>query len=176
MALMNHTVKTVECFTHSVMNSTLWIIQLNVQKQSSVQLSLMNNSGLQYHNTIAVSKHYVWRVSNKLITTLIKHANWIKLLSTTQSENRWAVRSMLWIHKNVKAEQVLVDFYNLMTAVLYLQEYMMLIVSIYILCNNEQTLIMTMHLINKLINDTRRKALKKLQILLLSNFNCHNQL
>ncbi len=59
---------------------------------------------------------------------------------------------------------------------LYLQEYIVLIISIYILYNNKQILITAMHLINKLINDARRKALKKLQILLLSNFNHHNQL
>lgn len=115
-------------------------------------------------------------MSNKLIITLIEHMNWIKLLLTTQFENRWAVKSMLWIYKNVEAQQVLINFYNLMAAVLYLQEYTVLIVSIYILCNNKQTLIITMHLIDKLINDARRKVLKKLQVLLLSNFNCHDQL
>ena len=173
---MNRTAKTVECSTHLVMNSTLRTAQLNVRKQSSVQLSLMNDLGLQHHSAIAVSEPHVWRTDNKLITTPMGHANWIKMLPTMQSEDRWAVRSMLWIHKDVEAEQVLVDSYDLTAAVLYLQEYTVLIVSIYIPCNDEQTLITAMHLINKLINDARRKAPKELQILLLGDFNRHNQL
>lgn len=69
---------------------------------------------------------------------------------------------MLWIHKDVEAEQILINFYDLMIVMLYLQEYTVLIVLIYILCNNKQILITAMHLINKFINDVRRKALKKL--------------
>ena len=83
---------------------------------------------------------------------------------------------MLWIHKDVEAEQVPVNSYDLTAAVLYLQEYTVLIVSIYIPCNDKQTLITAMHLINKLINDARRKAPKELQVLLLGDFNRHDQL
>ncbi len=92
---MNHTAKAAEYSTHLVMNSTLQTVQLNVWKQSSVQQSLMNNSGLQHHSTIAVSESHVWRAGNKLITTPMIHTNWIKMLPTMQSEDRWAVRSML---------------------------------------------------------------------------------
>jgi len=136
----------------------------------------MNDLGLQHHSAIAVSEPHVWRAGNKLITTPMGHANWIKLLPTMQSEDRWAVRSMLWIHKDVEAEQVPVNSYDLTAAVLYLQEYTVLIVSIYIPCNDKQTLITAMHLINKLINDARRKAPKELQVLLLGDFNRHDQL
>ena len=64
----------------------------------------MNDLGLQYHSATAVSEPCIWRTGNELIITPIGNANWVKLLPTTQSKYRWAVRIMLWIHKVVEAE------------------------------------------------------------------------
>ncbi len=69
-----------------------------------------------------------------------------------------------------------VSSYDLTAAMLYLQEYTVLIVSIYIPCNDEQTLITATHLMEKLIKDARRKVPKELQVLLLGDFNRHDQL
>ena len=132
VAPTNRIAETVECSTHLAMSSTLQTVQLNVRKQSSVQLSLMNDPGLQHYSAIAISEPYVWRSGSELITTPMGHASWVKMLPTTQSEDRWAVRSMLWVHKDVRAEQISVNSHDLTAAILYLQEYTVLVVSTYI--------------------------------------------
>ena len=84
------------------------------------------------------------------------------MLPITQSEDRWAVRSILWVHKDVRIEQILVNSHDLTVAILYLQEYTVLVVSTYILGSDQQVLATAIYLIDKLINDTRRKAQNEL--------------
>ena len=83
---------------------------------------------------------------------------------------------MLWIRKGIQAEQLPADSHDLTAVLLYLQDYTVLIVSTYIPGNDQRALVTAMRLIDKLISDTRRKAPKELQVLLLGDFNRHDHL
>ena len=109
-----------------------------------------------------MSEPHVWARDNELVTTPTGYANWVKMLPTTQSEDRWAVRNMLWIRKGIQAEQLPADSYDLTVVLLYLQDYTVLIVSTYIPGNDQRALVTTIRLIDKLISDIRRKAPKEL--------------
>ena len=68
------------------------------------------------------------------------HANWTKVIPTVQREERWAVRSMLWIRKDIEAEQVPVQSADLTAAVLRLPNRLVLVVSVYVKGKNIEAL------------------------------------
>jgi hypothetical protein len=60
------------------------------------------------------------------------HHKWIKMVSSIWREGRWAVRSMLWVNKDVEAEQVPIGSPDMTAAVLRLPDRRVLVVSIYV--------------------------------------------
>src|SRR4051794_27591769 len=79
------------------------------------------------------------------------------MIPTVQEEGRWAVRSMLWIRKDLEAEQVAVASSGLTAAVLRLPDRAVLAVSVYVPCNDAEALLRTVELFRRMINDVRRK-------------------
>jgi hypothetical protein len=121
-----------------VMHKTLQVFQLNVRKQRTVQHSVMNDEQLQNFEILAISEPYVWRNDDTLITVPMGHANWTKMTPTAQHEGRWAIRSMLWIRKDIEAEQVPVQCADLTAALLRFPDRIVLVVSVYVEGNNPQ--------------------------------------
>ena len=137
---MNRLVKIVECFILPAMHKTLQVLQLNVRKQSTVQQSLMNDKQLKDFGVLAISEPYAWKTDNMVVTVPMGHPNWTKVIPTVQHEERWAVRSMLWIRKDIEAEQVSVQSADLTAAVLRLPDRSVLVVSVYIEGKNVEAL------------------------------------
>jgi hypothetical protein len=54
------------------------------------------------------------------------------MVSTIEREGRWVIRSMLWVKKEVEAEQVPIDFLDVMAAVIWLPDSLVFIESVYI--------------------------------------------
>jgi hypothetical protein len=66
------------------------------------------------------------------MTTPIQHHNWTKMIPTIHHDSRWAIQSMLWIHKDLEALQIAVELADIAAAVLRLLDQSILIGSIYI--------------------------------------------
>ena len=100
-----------------------------------VQQSLLNDESLKDFTVLAISEPYLWRdrESYAIVTTPIQHHNWTKMTPTTQHEGRWAIRSMLWIRKDLEAMQIAVESADITAAVLRLPDQSILIGSIYVL-------------------------------------------
>src|ERR1700712_3042453 len=110
------------------MHSTLQVLQLNVRKQDTVQHSLMNDDQLREFAVIAISEPYAWTIDNSTTTVPIGHPNWTKMTPTVQRQERWAFRSMLWIRRDIEAEQVPVQSPDLTAAILRLPDRSILVV------------------------------------------------
>lgn len=48
------------------------------------------------------------------LLTLVGYHKWTKMASSTSREGRWVIRRMLWINKDVEAEQVLIESSDLL--------------------------------------------------------------
>ena len=79
---MNCSARTAECSTQPVMDRMLQVLQLNVRKQSMVQQSLMNDSRLKDFGVLAISKPYARIIDGTVVTVLVGHSNWTKVMPT----------------------------------------------------------------------------------------------
>ena len=87
-----------------------------------VQQSLLNDESLKDFSALAISEPYLWRdkESNEIVITPIQHHNWTKMIPTTHYDSRWAIQSMLWIRKDLEAQQIAVESADITAAVLHL--------------------------------------------------------
>jgi hypothetical protein len=129
---MNRLVGTAEHATTPKMHKTFQILQMNVQKQREVQHSLMSDEQLKECGMLAISEPYARIINGTLVTALMGHPNWTKMVPMVQRGERWAFWSMLWIWKDIDAEQVLVQSLDLTAVVLRLPDRLILVVSVYI--------------------------------------------
>ena len=173
---MSRTARIVGHSTLCVMSSTLQILQLNIRKQRMVQESLMNDEQLRDYGVLAITEPYVWKQGHTLTTVPTRHANWTKMIPTVQEESRWAVRSMLWVRKDLEAEQVAIQSSDLTAAVLRLPDRAVLVVSVYVPGNDEEALRKTVGLLGRLINEVRNHVGTRTDIVLAGDFNRHDQL
>ena len=87
-----------------------------------VQQSLLNDESLKDFSALAILEPYLWRdkESNEIVITPIRHHNWTKMIPTTHYDSRWAIQSMLWIRKDLEAQQIAVESADITAAVLHL--------------------------------------------------------
>ena len=113
---------------------TLQILQLNVRKMDMVQQSLLNDKSLKDFSVLVILEPYLWRdkESNTIVITPMRHHNWTKMIPTTHYDSRWAIRSMLWICKDLEAQQIAVESADITAAVLRLPDRLILISLIYV--------------------------------------------
>ena len=173
---MNRSAGTAECSTLPSMNRAFQVLQLNGRKQDTVQHSLMNDSQLKDFSVLAISEPYAWTTDETVITAPMGHPNWTKITPTTQNKERWAFRSMLWIRRDIDAEQVPVESPDLTAVVLRLPDRSILVVSIYIEPQNEEALLNTTNKLDRLIRQTRATISTRLDVILAGDFNRHDQL
>ena len=158
------------------MNKTLQILQLNVRKQEEVQLSLMNDERLRNFGVLAISEPYARVTDGTVVTVPMGHSNWTKIMPTVRHRGRWAVRSMMWIRRDIEAEQVPVQSADLTAVVLRLPDRSILVVSVYAEGNNKEELLdMTLKL-HQLIQGTRNRIGTRVDVILAGDFNRHDQL
>jgi hypothetical protein len=86
------------------MSKTFRMIQLNVRKQGAVHDSLMNDEGIEDAIVLAIQEPHARIIQGRLLTTPMTHHKWRKMVPSTWREGRWAIRSMLWVNKDVEAE------------------------------------------------------------------------
>src|SRR5436305_10574402 len=158
------------------MNIMLQVLQLNVLKQSMIQQSLMNDEKLKDFGVLAISEPYIERNNSMLVTVPMEHSNWTKMIPTVQHGGRWAVRSMLWIRKDIEAEQVPVESADITAVVLHLPDHAILVVSVYVEGNDAKALLETLCKIHQLIHETHNRMGIRTDVILAGDFNRHDQL
>lgn len=159
------------------MCKSLRIIQLNVRKRSEIHDSLMNDEEIQDAAVVAVQEPWAWKINGRLLTTPMAHHKWTKIVPTIcRKDNRWPIRSMLWVRKDLEAEQIPIESSDLTAVVLRLPEKWVLIVSVYVEGVDKQALTDTCHLLRQVIADARRGMGQQVDVVIIGDFNRHDQL
>src|ERR1700761_5781299 len=173
---MNRSAETAESSTHRTMSRAFRMIQLNVRKQSAVHDSLMNDEKIQDAVVLAIQEPHARRIQGRLLTTPMGHHKWTKMVPSTWREGRWPIRSMLWINKEVEAEQIRIESPDMTAAILRLHERQVLVVSVYIPGGDPQVLRDSCNNLRKVIREVRRTAGMVVDVVLAGDFNQHDQL
>jgi hypothetical protein len=95
---------------------------------------------------------------------------------TMYREGRWAIWSMLWINKDVEAEQVMIESPDLTVAIVRLPNRLVMIASVYVPGCNPQALRSTCNKLRKAITETRSKAGTEVEVAIVGDFKRHDQL
>jgi hypothetical protein len=124
----------------------------------------MNDEEIQDATVLAVQEPHARRIQGRLLTTPMSHYKSSKMVPTTYREGRWAIRSMLWINKDVEAEQVLVESPDTTAAMVRLPDRIILVASVYVPGCDPQALRDTCNKLRKAITETRRKAGTEIEV------------
>ncbi|QGA14933.1 hypothetical protein EYB26_005087 [Talaromyces marneffei] len=152
------------------------VLQLNVGKRDMIQQSLMNDNEIRDYGAIAISEPYARMIEKTMITSPMGHSYWTKMTPTERHEGRWPIRSMLWVRSDIEAEQIPVKSSDLTAAILQFPDRAVLVASVYVEGNNEEALISTTRLLHSLVVDIRGRDGKRMDVLIMGDFNRHDQL
>jgi exonuclease III len=158
------------------MSRAFRIIQSNVRKQDVVLDSLMNDEEIQDASVLAIQEPWARRTGGRLLTTPMNHHRWTKMVPSIWREGRWPIRSMLWINKDVEAEQVTIQSPDITAAIIRLPERLVLAVSVYAPGLDTQALRDICDNLQKTIQEMRRKANSAVELVIVGDFNRHDQL
>lgn len=158
------------------MSRTFRLIQLNVRKQDVVLDSLMNDEQIQDATVLAIQEPWARRTKDLLLTTPMYHHKWTKIVPSIWREGRWPIRSILWIAKDVEAEQVAIPSPDITAAIIRLPERSILVASVYVPGIDAQALQDTCNSLRKTIQEVRRKANTVVELVIVGDFNRHDQL
>jgi hypothetical protein len=146
------------------MSRSLRFMQLNVQKRRNVQHSVMNDVTLKEYAALVISELYVLEMDGKVTTSPMRH------------DGRWAVRSMLWVRRDIEFEQVSAPSADLTVALLRLPDRSVLLASVYVEGANEAALSGTMRLLDDAVSTAQRRGGPRLDVVVAGDFNRHDQL
>jgi hypothetical protein len=107
----------------------------------------MNDNQLQDFGIIALSEPHSFTREGVVTTVPLGHAEWTKMIPSSRREGRWAIRSMLWIKKDIESEQVTIQLSDLTAALLYLPDRAVFIASVYVEPANHEALLETIYLL-----------------------------
>ncbi|KAG7000436.1 Retrovirus-related Pol polyprotein from type-1 retrotransposable element R1 [Fusarium oxysporum f. sp. conglutinans] len=175
-APMSHTAETVGSYIHRSMNSIFRLFQLNVRKQGPVHDSLMNDKDIQDATVLAIQEPQARRIQGRLLTTPMWHRKWVKMVPTTEREGRWVIRSMLWVNKEVEAEQVPIDSPDVTAAVVRLPDRLVFTASVYVPGGDAQALQDICAKLRKAIKEVRQRSGRAVDLVIAGDFNRHDQM
>lgn len=136
----------------------------------------MNDQRVRDFGALVIAEPYAWTTETEVVTIPMGHPNWTKMTPTVQRGERWAFRSMLWIRKDIEAEQVPIQSPDLTAAILRLPDRSMLVVSVYIEGEDTTALLDAMEKLHQLIQETRARIGTRVDVVLAGDFNRHDQL
>jgi hypothetical protein len=152
------------------------MIQLNVRKQGAVLESLMNDEETKDAVALAIQEPQARRIQGRLLTTPMGHHKWTKMVPSAWREGRWAIRSMLWVNKETEAEQVAIESPDLTAAVVRLPGRLIFMASVYVEGGDASVLDCACDHLRKAITMVRRDTGAVVDIMLMGDFNRHDQL
>lgn len=173
---MSRIARTAGLLTLFIMTNTLQVFQLNVGKRDMVQQSVMNDEQLKKFSVIAIQEPHAWKSKGIVAVTPLRHTHWSKVLPTKQQGKGWAIRSMLWIRRDLEFEQIPVESSDITAGLLHLPTKTILVGSVYVPGVETSALERSMRLLQRLVRDAKAKANTQLEILLTGDFNRHDQL
>jgi hypothetical protein len=141
-----------------------------------VQHSVMNDVNLKEYAALVISEPYVLEMDGKVITSPIGQQGWTVVLPSERHEGRWAVRSMLWVRRDIEFEQVSAPSADLTVALLRLPDRSVLLASVYVEGANEAALSGTMRLLDAAVITAQRRGGPRLDVVVAGDFNRHDQL
>jgi endonuclease/exonuclease/phosphatase family metal-dependent hydrolase len=136
----------------------------------------MSDEQLKDCGALAISEPYARIIDGTLVTVPMGHLNWTKMVPTVQRGERWAFPSMLWIRKDIEAEQVPVQSSDLTAAVLRPPDRSILVISVYIEPQDAEALRVAIGELRQVIRGTRSKVGTRVDVVLAGDFNRHDQL
>ena len=146
-----------------------------VRKRGEVHESLMNDAGTSEAAVIAIQEPQARMINEKLLTTPMSHHGWTKMVPSTRWEGRWAIRSMIWIKKNLESEQVPVQSPDLTVALVRLHDRVVLVASVYVEGGVSQALVDSCNDLRGVVLEARRNAGGKVDVVIGGDFNRHDQ-
>jgi ribonuclease HI/exonuclease III len=152
------------------------MIQLNVRKQGEVHDSLINDEDIQDATVLAIQEPQAHRIKGRLLTTPMAHHKWTKIVPSCFREGRWPVRSMLWVNKDIEAEQIPIECPDMTAAIIRLPGRRVLVVSVYVPCADAQALRDSCNHLRKAVRDARQNAGSVVDIVIAGDFNRHDHL
>ena len=159
------------------MSNTLRVIQLNVHKRGEIHDSLMNDEEIADAAVVAIQEPQARLVHGRLLTTPMTHHKWTKLVPTIcNTAGRWAIRSMMWVRRDLEVEQVAIESSDLTAAVITLPERKVLVASVYVQGVDKQALTDACALLRDTIMKTRRDEGQTVDVVLVGDFNRHDHL
>jgi hypothetical protein len=153
------------------MDTKLQTFQLNVGKKDVVQLSMMNDQDLQQYAVLAVAEPYARMSDGVVVTTPNYHTNWTKMIPTQTREGQWPIRSMLWIRRDIEAEQIPMPLADLTGAVLRLPGREVLVVSVYMEGKNDEMLLATMDMLHTQVTTFRNATGGRTDVIIMGDFS-----
>jgi hypothetical protein len=115
-------------------------------------------------------------MDGKVTTSVMGHQGWMAILSSKRHFGRWAVRSILWVHRDIECEQVDVLSADLTVALLRLPDRSVLLASVYVEGGNVAALSGTMSLLNEAIRIAQRRGSPCLGVVVAGDSNRHDHL
>ena len=158
------------------MSRLMRFLQLNVQKQRNVQHSMMNDVSLKEYAALMVSEPHVFEMDGKLTTSPMGQQGWTAILPSERHHGRWAIRSMLWVRRDIECEQIEVPSADLTVALLRLQDRSILVASVYVEGDNASALSQTVDLLREAIRSAGHRGGPRLDLVIAGDFNRHDQL
>ncbi|KAJ3487744.1 hypothetical protein NLG97_g6342 [Lecanicillium saksenae] len=164
-------------FTHLTMSKPLRVIQLNVHKGDAAHHSLMNDEDTQDAAVILIQEPRAWKAKEQLFTAPMVHHKWTRVVpSITRDAGRWPIRSMLWVRKDLEAEQVPIESPDLTAVLVRLPDRHILFVSVYVEGGDAHALAETCGRLRKVVREVRGRAGNVVDVVIAGDFNRHDQL
>ncbi|CAM1503401.1 Fc.00g081770.m01.CDS01 [Cosmosporella sp. VM-42] len=141
-----------------------------------VQLSVMNDQDLQQFAVLAVAEPYARTIDGAVVTAPNSHSNWTKMIPTQTHDAQWPIRCMLWIRRDIEAEQIPIPSADLTGAVLRLPDRDVLVISVYVEGKNEERLLAIMEILHHQVTTFRNATGRRTDVILVGDFNRHDHL
>ncbi|KID81499.1 Endonuclease/exonuclease/phosphatase [Metarhizium guizhouense ARSEF 977] len=104
------------------------------------------------------------------------HSNWTRIVPSVANEVGWPIRSMLWVRQDLESEQIAIVSPDLTAAILHLQDRDVLVVSVYVQCNDIKALLVAVQELDRLVSTFRCGTGKRTDVVIASDFNRHDVL
>ncbi|KAF5696188.1 reverse transcriptase [Fusarium globosum] len=173
VVLTSYTAETVRNSIRHSMNYVFRFCQLKVRKQGPVQESLINDKGIENATVLAIPEPQERQMRGKLLTRRMGNHGWVRAMPAAEREGSWVIRSMLWVIKELEAEQV--ESPDVTAVVIRLPERQVFTASIYVPGEDAQALRDIYSKLDRAITEVRRRTGRVLDLVIAGDLNRHIQ-